>query len=291
MLKISFIALAILVINFNALSQKVTGNLKFEQGQELSILMNVKTKVSQEAMGQAIDLNVDGTVAHSYKVTNTTEDNTTLNHKIQRITYTFDGMGRKQNFDSDKPKDMEGQLGKPMKELLDKTYNMIIDPSGLTMMTMPEKIELANTDPRMMLVMGLLKDIVMTVQPPQKNEASFFKILPDTAVGVGDSWSAASQNESGNIKTSYTISDINDSTIVVKFTETSTSVTKAEMMGMETTSNLNNKTTGTIILDRITGIMKQKNSVTDSNGTTEVMGGSLPVTSKITTEIKVVPVK
>ena len=52
---------------------------------------------------------------------------------------------------------------------------------------------------------------------------------------------------------------------------------------------MNNKTTGKIILDKATGIIRQKTSTTDSNGSTEAMGGTLPVTSKTTTVITVKP--
>ena len=208
---------------------------------------------------------------------------------MKRISYTFDGMGQKRPFDSDKPKDMEGQFGKPIKELLDKTYDMVIDPTGKVMMVLPEKIETPGSDPRIMLIMNMLKDLVGTVLPPQKNEASFFKVLPDTAVGVGRSWIVSVNNESGKSITNYKVNSITDSTVVVDFTGTSTTTSKAEMMGMETTTTMNNKTTGKIILDKATGIIRQKTSTTDSNGSTEAMGGTLPVTSKITTVITVKP--
>ena len=53
----------------------------------------------------------------------------------------------------------------------------------------------------------------------------------------------------------------------------------------------NNKSTGKIILDKLTGIMKEKNMTTESNGNTEASFGTLPVTSKTTTTIKVTSVQ
>src|ERR1043165_1335201 len=159
------VSIAIL-IGSSAFCQKVTGKLKFTQGQVIEITMKVKTKIAQEAMGQSIDFDVDGSVTHQYTVTNATEDNTTLHHTMKRIFYSFDGMGQKQTIDSDKPKDLQGQFGKPIKELMEKTYDMVIDPDGKVMMVVPEKIETSNTDPAMMLIMNNLKDVVSTVQPP-----------------------------------------------------------------------------------------------------------------------------
>jgi hypothetical protein len=141
----------------------------------------------------------------------------------------------------------------------------------------------------MAIIMSLLSDVVQTVQPPKKNESSFFKILPDTAAGIGDSWTVTNDTESNKSATLYKISAITDSTIVVDFTGNSVTTTSAEMMGMQTTTTMNNKITGQIILDKATGIIRQKNGTTESSGTTEAMGGQLPVTSTVATTIIVVP--
>ena len=78
--------------------------------------------------------------------------------------------------------------------------------------------------------------------------------------------------------------------MIVDFKGTSTSVTQAEMMGMQTSTKMNNSYTGKIILDKATGIIREKTTSTESNGATEVMGNSLPVTSKTTLPIHVKPV-
>ena len=278
-----------LSIHLISSGQKVSGKLKFDQGQTLEITMQVKTTVAQQAMGQAIDFNVDAAGTHSYKVTNTTEDNSTLHHQVQRITFAFDGMGQKRSFDSKEEKDLNGQFGKPIKDILEKKYDIIIDTTGKTLMAVPEKIQLAETDSRMAIVTSLLKDVLDLVQPPQKGKASFFKVLPDKEVSKGDTWTKSEETASEKFTAAYVVSDINDSTIVVDFAENSTTVTKAEMMGSETTTTMNNKSTGKIILDRITGLVKEKTITTDANGNTEASFGTLPVTSKTTTVIIVKP--
>ena len=162
--------------------QKISGKLKFDQGQDIQVVMETKTTVAQEANGQVIDFNVNGSVTHSYIVTNSTDDNTTLNHKMRRITFVFDGMGQKKNFDSDNPKDMNGQFGKPIKEALDKSYSMVIDPSGKVMMAIPEKFDASTDDERLMMIANMLKDVLGSVQPPKKGEASLFKVFPEKEI-------------------------------------------------------------------------------------------------------------
>jgi hypothetical protein len=287
MTKITVFIAFLLLAATNVWCQKVNGKLKFEQGQIVQIMLQVKTNISQEAMGQAIDFNLDGNTAHSYKVTNSTKDNTTLHHQVQQIAFKFDGMGQKRSFDSHNEKDINGQFGKPIRELLTRTFDMIIDPAGKVLMVQPEKTDTAKMDDRMAIIASMLKDILDIVQPPQKGGASFFKVLPDAAINKGDHWTESTENKSGKLSTSYTLSDITDSTIVVSFMGNSVTTNKAQMMGNETTTTMNNKITGKIILDKGTGIIREKTINIDSNGSMGAMGGTMPVTSKSTTVIRV----
>jgi hypothetical protein len=249
--------------------------------------MQVKTTIAQQAMGQAIDFNVDATGNHCFKVTNINDDNSTLNHSVQRVAFAFDGMGQKRNFDSNNEKDLNGPFGKPVKDLLEKKYNMVIDPAGKTMMVIPEKVDSPNSDPRMAIITTMIKDLFNLVQPPKKGAASFFKVLPESETGIGESWTESYTNETGKFDAAYSISNINDTTIVVDFATSSSTVTKAEMMGNETITAMNHKSTGKIILDRVTGIIKEKTETTESTGNTETSFGTLPVTSKTVTTITV----
>src|SRR5687768_7637278 len=89
-------------------AQKASGKLKFEQGQTIYIEVSLKTTIAQQAMGQAIDFNIDANATHSYKVNNATNDNTTLHHRVNIVGFKFDGMGQKRSFDSQNEKDLSG---------------------------------------------------------------------------------------------------------------------------------------------------------------------------------------
>lgn len=253
----------------------------------LQIHLQVKTTIAQQAMGQAIDFKMDATGMHAYKITNTTDENTTLNHQMNRIMFSFDGMGQKMDFDSGNEKDISGQYGNPFQELLEKKFDIIIDSAGTTLMANPEKVTLGSPDNRLALITRLLRDITDLVQPPQKGKASFFRILPGYETGAGDTWTHNYETESGKSDDTYRIESVNDSVIQVSFAGKSITKTRAEMMGSETTTTLNHQSTGRILLDRHTGILREKNITTDSNGTTEGPFGTIPVHSRSTTTITV----
>lgn len=278
-----------MLISTSGFSQSVAGKATFQSGQVIRIKVDLKTTVSQEAGGSTIDFIANGAAMHSFKVTNATDNNSTLHHDVEKITFNFDGMGQKRSFDSDNKKDLEGFFGKPVKDILSKSYDMIIDPSGKTLLVKPEKIEFAKMDDRLSIVFNLLKDITGVVYPPKKNEASFFKVLPETETALNSSWTEQGVDSTGMFKTVYTLSAITDSTIIVDLKGNSSVITKAEMMGMQTSTNMNNNYTGKIILDKATGLLKEKTVSTTSTGSTEAMGGTLPLTSKTTITITVNP--
>ena len=287
---IIFFVSFLLCANTNIYGQKVSGELQFEQGKTLVIHMEIKTSVAQQAMGNAIDFTADGSAIHSYKVTGTTTDNTTLHHEAKKIAFNFEGMGQKRSFDSDNEKDMAGQFGEPVKNILSKKFDVIIDPNGKVVTIRPEKMEPVKADERLAIVLNMLKDITDVVYPPHKGEASFFKVLPPSPeTEKGESWTDSLQNETGKFKTIYTLSAITDSTIIVDFKGTAATVSKAMMMGTETVTTMNSTSSGKIILDKATGIVKEKIIITESNGNTEAMGGTMPVTAKTTITIHVKP--
>ena len=280
MLRRLFMLLVLVSLVCSLWSQPVNGRLQFSQGQVLQVSLQVKNTITQQAMGNAIDFTVSGQISHRYTVTNATADNTTLHHDVKRIGFSVEGMGPKRGFDSDNPKDLEGMFGPRVKELMGKTYDMILDPMGKVLLVKPEKMELTAGDERLMMVFNLLRDLTSSVFPPTKNEASFFRVLPDTAVGLNSSWTESGMAADGRFSTTYTLSAITDTTIIVDLTGTSTTVTRTDMMGMQITTRLNNTYTGMMMLDRKTGLLREKKVSTHSTGTTDGMGGATPVTTQ-----------
>ncbi len=287
MKKIAVLALFLSSMALQAFSQKIAGKLKPDQGQVFDITMDMTIAFAQQAMGYAIDFHVNGSAAHQYKVTNVTDDNSTMHHTMKRLSFQFDGMSIKMNFDSDNPGDMEGKLGKPVREMLEKQYDMIIDPNGKVLMVQPEKMTMPSIDDRMRIVTDMLKELTGVVQPPKKGEGSFFRVLPENEAAIGESWSETGITENGDYAYTYTLAEISDSTVLVNFNGTSTATSKADVMGSEAITTMNNKITGTIVVDKASGIVKQKKFNTESNGSTQVMGNSLPLTSRMTTVINV----
>lgn len=279
--------LLLLAIDLITHAQIVQGKLQLRQGQKLAIQIAFKATVTQQAMGRAIDFSTEGAALHHYIVSGITNNNATLNHEIENISFVFDGMGQKHVYNSANPTDTTSQLNDYIKKTVSKKYQMIIDNNGKVLQIKPEKTEPVNADEKMTLVSGMIKDITEIAYPPRKGDASFFKIFPAKKISQGESWADSVKTETGSIKTVYTLSEIKDSTIVINFNSTGTTISKTMMMGREATTTMNNASNGKIILDGITGIILEKTIITESNGTMEAMGGTMPVTSRSSITIRV----
>jgi hypothetical protein len=277
--------LFLLIITSTAFGQKVSGKLKFDQGNTLTINMEVTSTMAQQTANQAIDFSTEGSVTHMYKVTNATDNSTTLRHTVQRLSFRFDGMGQKRSYDSDIAKDRESQFGKQFTEIISKKYDIVIDTTGKTRMTIPSKIELSQQDQRLMIISNMLRDVTSIIYPPQKGTASFFKVMPAWEVGVGDTWTDTTSSADETSATSYTLSEIGDSTLTVDFKSISVNMIRSEIMGRQVATNITSAAVGKIILDRATGIIQKKTATINSNGTAEALGSTLPISGKITISI------
>jgi hypothetical protein len=277
--------LILLIIASPVFGQKVSGKLKFDKGKNITINMEVTSTMAQQTGNQAIDFSTEGAVTHAYKVTNATDNNTTLNHTLQRFWFKFDGMGQKRSYDSDVPKDKESQFGKQFTDICAKKYDIVIDTTGRTLLTIPKKVELTQQDERLMVITNMLRDLTSVVFPPQKGSASFFKVMPPYEVGVGDTWTDTTSSKDETSATSYTLSEITDSTLVIDFKSISVSAIRSEIMGRQVVTNLTNAAAGKIILDKATGIIQKKTSTINSNGTADAFGGTVPIAGKTTVNI------
>lgn len=286
MKKFTSLCVATLLLSGIAFGQKVNSNLKFKKGQKIEVVSTIKSTASQEAMGQTIDFNIDGTITDSYNVLETSDKTSKLSHKVDRVMINMEGMGQSHSFDSDKKEDLDGEQGAPVKKILNSGYEMSIDGSG-KVLDVKATGDTSKVEGGMDLDDAILPGIGSSTGLPKVGGASFFSVLPAKPVGKGDSWNDSTAVDGGMQYSKYTITDITATEILIDEVSNSKTSVANEMMGMETVTNLTNKTNAKITLDKVTGLLKKKETTIDSNGTVEVMGQSVPITNKITSTVNV----
>lgn len=268
-------------------AQKVSANLKFTKGQQIQVQSQTKALGSQEAMGQTIEMNVTNDFTQVFEVVDATPQQTTLKLITRRVASSMEGMGQSMTMDSDKKEDLDGQMGPFLKDLLAKKYELVISNTGKIVASKEVTDSSATTAEGSEQVASAMSAMGMGSAAPETGENSVFFTLPAKEVQKGDSWTDTSVVKGGREIGTYTIDEITPTEILINYTGTSTTNMKGEMMGMEMVTNLNNKITARITVDKASGLLKEKNLTTDSEGTVDVMGQSIPVTNKSTTLITV----
>lgn len=268
-----------------ASAQKVSNKLNFNKGQKLEVTTSGNSVITQEVMGQSMDIKMDFNIARALNVSDVANGNATIDHKIQSMKFSSEAMGQAQSFDSNKPEDLNSEMGKSLKKNLDKKYTMTLDNQGKVVSVKEDgnaakKSEDDAAGGAMAQMFGRMSS---GFEAPKAGDVSEFAILPGKEVSRGDSWTD-SLNKVKGMKgaITYTVNTISDSEVLLDYVQNTTLETTQQMMGMEATINTKEKTIGTVTIDRKSGLLKQRTATSNSEGTVDVQGMSIPVSSKST---------
>jgi hypothetical protein len=229
---------------------------------------------------------LDATITRLFDVEEVTNNSATIGHKVKRIQMNFEApMQGAQAFDSDNEKDMKSDGGKAMEKALKNKYSMTMDAGG-KITAVKANDDNPNKTPKKEdadIMSNALAQIATGFDLPKTGDTSEFMILPAKELAKGESWTDSSKN----IKTIYTLADVTDADIIVNYTEEASTLRTQEALGQEMTINSKDKTTGKIILDKRSGLLKEKTATTNSEGNMEIAGQTIPMNTKTTKTVTV----
>lgn len=279
-MKTSFF-IASLALGITGFAQKVNNELKFQKGQKLDVTVETNKTSSIELMGQTMETKVTSFIHEVLDVEDVNSTGATIEHKIKQVKFDLTNPMQSQSFDSEKDADRNGEIGKMLEKSIKNKYTMTIDPTGMITSVKADDDNPNDSSDQMGGMAGLISaQLGLNIGVPSAGEASSFKILPNREIGVGDSWTDSSSSEGQVKKTSYTVKNISDNEVILDFTEQLDINTTQQIMGMDATIKTNDQTSGTMILDRASGLLKQKKAVMEEEGTMEAQGQSVPVKGK-----------
>lgn len=266
-----------------ASAQKVSNKLTFQKGQTLEVTTNMNI-TTQSPMGE---IPVSMVMTDNYTVGETGAESTQLTKTPKRVKFSVNAMGQDMSADSDNPSDLQGQLGEPIKQIMKQKQEFTVDASGLvTSVKADEKSKKDDAGASGMMMPGLSNASIVAVA----GQPSLFKILPSREVAKGDSWTDSTNTGSNKGTTAYTVKEITDKDVLLDFTGESTMKTTQSMMGMTANVTGNIKVSGTVTLDKTTGLLKQKTFTSNTDSVISTTGGQdMNTTSKMTVVMTVKP--
>ncbi len=284
MKKIFFLVAIVTTLNVYAQNSAA---LVFPKGQKLEMTAQTKAVITQQIMGQSMDMNVNSTIVRSFDIEEVTNGTARIEHKIKKLQFDFDAMGQAQTFDSDKPEDLKSDIGKSLEKSIKNKYSMSVDPTGKIVSVKADDDNPNKEADGQDMMANVMNQFAEGLQVPKTGDVISLKVATAGNFAQGKTWTdSLSGEESGTVK--YTVSNVSANEVLINYVSEGVTKKKQDVGGgMEMDVNLTNKTTGTITLDKKSGLLKQRTVDSEGSGTMQVMGQSIPMKSKITGTIKV----
>ncbi len=280
--------LGALLISASAHAQPAAANsaasLSFKKinlsaGSKYKVENVMKSTNTMEMMGQSMEITADVNLHSQVDVAEKTAEGYKLVTKVTRMVTAANMMGQTVNYDSDKPEDRESEIGKLMSDKINQPSNATLTPEGKVTVQKSDNASAAAAANPMMAMMGGGED-------ETNGLGDLFLPLPENCK-AGDSWMDSIISNGTKTYRNFTVKSVNGTDALISFTGTQSISKTVENQGMEANVNLENKMNGEITSDTGTGLIRQRTLTMEGTGSTEVMGQSIPMNTKVTVQSSV----
>ena len=264
-------------IFLQSFAQTPVQKIDLVKGQKIMVTDSMTMKVSQEAMGQTVELNASSKTLTQLEVKDVADNKKVITSTLQKVRSSFDAMGQSSSYDSEKPGDNNSEAAKAYETKLNKPEEITIDNLGKSLKAEKVVVKKPAADNS-----GNPMDALMNMSGNSSNTTveNAFMILP-AGIKPGATWTDSAVAEGIKTIHIFILKSILQNEGVVTLMGVITGNKKMEMQGMDLTAVIGGKVDGEILIDISTGRVKKTSSVTEMNNSVEVMGQTVPVTGKI----------
>ena len=283
-----FISSLALTLTLGLAAQSYTPAVKLEAGKQYTVTTITKSNMTQEAMGQTMEIPIDATNKATLTIKAASDKGYESTYITDRVQFAANMMGQDMNYDSDKKDDKDGPMGKTMNKLVGKETSFVVNGAGnIIKETIVKQTQEKSDEEGPDMMTGM-----MGIGMSEASTCPVFNLfVNNTELKIGDSFidSSTVNDKDGSTKTSttYILKEIKDGKSIFTLNGQVAISKKMEMQGMEMTTTTASKSTGDMIVDVATGLLNSKSIVTETTGSVDVQGMSIPITGKTTTTITV----
>jgi hypothetical protein len=190
-------------------------------------------------------------------------------------------MGNDINFDSDKKEDMAGEYAASFKDIINNPKSVVINRSGKILNS--NKPEIKSTDAQSNIMKMMLDQLLGDPEETGYGIDLAFVSTPSKII-TGYNWTDSSNIQGIQKFTTYTVKEIKGSEAVITITGILNTDVKSQIQGMDIANKSKGNLTGEAIVDIATGVIKQKTTTLESQGSVSVVsqGLDIPMTTKVT---------
>ena len=254
----------------------LTNKISLITGQKI-IVENVVS--IESSLSPGMDVSNNTTSENMLEVKSGTDKNYTVSSTLTKMKVNMTMMGQATTYDSEKKEDQNTDIGKAFADKLNKPTNIIIENNTGTAIS-PEKKETPKKDAAKGAdpMQGLFQALGSGGSDESLVEGAF-ELIPQ-GKNIGDSWSDSTVDAKTKLTHSYTLKSITGKEAVIQLNMVLDAVNNIELQGMQMDFSSTTKTTGEILVNIETGLVRKKTTQADISGTIQLMGQSVPITGK-----------
>ena len=265
------VSMLILILLVNTISaQKLKPwKVKLETGQKFKVINNSSSNISQQMMGQEIQIKINNDITDSMYVKSESSGSFNISKTTIHMKMDMDAMGQQKNVDSDNKEDMEGELGEKLKEKIGVAVDATVTEKGAVIIT--STVKEMTTD-----AMGGL----MSLNNDSASIAGYFLAPPAKDLRPGDTWIDSVVITGNRMETIYTFIKSEKRIAYFSFELKTSTEGTTSTNGMEVKSKINSDGKGTMQVELKSGLVLERTTETKVSGTSEIMGMEIPMTGE-----------
>ncbi|MBS1495441.1 MAG: hypothetical protein JSU03_05165 [Bacteroidetes bacterium] len=251
-------------------------NVVFKKGQQ--IIINTTISQSTDMMGMSMKNNSAST--HKIIVKDESANRYVVENTLTKLVVDSDNPMQPIHYDSDKKQDSDSAINNALGSEINIPHLFFVDKktSAITAEKQASEDSTSKDEKKdLMSMMGNLSGDanIATI-------SSTFFLIP-AGKNQGDSWADSSTIDKIKSVNKYSIQSIDKNTITISLNGIMSGNTTMEIQGNQLDIDLNTTTTGTIVMDKLTSLVKSRVTNTAVNSNIMAMGQSLPVNGTVTT--------
>jgi len=266
------------LITITTSAQTATGKLSLAKGQKILIDNDIKTVSNQEMMGQSMEITSDAKMQYEVEVKEKKPNSYLISTTLTKVLSSGSAMGQEMKFDSDKKEDLDSETGKAFKDQLNVSMEAEYNENAQVINAV--KKEATTTSDNQM--MDMMKKFAGASGADLDGASAAFTIIP-AGKKPGDTWSDSLITDAVKTYTTYTFKALDGKNATITSSGKQVTKMKVEQQGMEINVSMDGTLSSEGIIDISTGLIKQKTSTLNGVSTTEIMGQTIPGTTKVTT--------
>jgi len=267
-----FLIPTLLFLSIAVSGQTINKKVALAKGQQMEQINQSTMNLTQEMMGQVMEIKIETTLSNILEVKDATSTNYSISKTMKRMVLNMSGM-QEMKFDSDKKEDMDGQIGEKVKDKIGIPVEFIVNKEGIV-----TSVKETSSKEEMAGVAGMMGS--MFGQYKEDSEGATFGAIaniPSKGIKVGDTWSDSSSDSKHKSYTTYTLKEIKGNDGLVTLSQSSNMNAEIEQQGMTLEIDMRGTTIGEYTFDVQTGVLRTRKSTSKATGTMSVMGQSVPM--------------